>query len=158
MSAAMDPDAGSIIHATAVALDGGDGLVGVLLRGPSGRGKSDLALRLIDGGARLVADDCTMVHRAGESVRLAPPDAIRGRLEVRGLGIVPVDPVADVPLALIVDLVASGAVERLPVPCEEAVLGVAVPVVALAPFEPSAAAKVRLAARAAACGILGRLD
>ena len=158
MSAAMDPKAGSTIHATAVALDSGDGLIGVLLRGPSGCGKSDLALRLIDDGARLVADDRTVLRRAGEFVRLAAPDVIRGRLEVRGLGIVPVDPVADVPLALIVDLIASDAVERLPLPYEEVVLGVAVPGVALAPFEPSAAAKVRLAARAAACGILDRLD
>src|SRR3546814_10156556 len=43
------------VHATTVALDG----TGVLLRGPAGSGKSDLALRLIDQGARLVADDRT---------------------------------------------------------------------------------------------------
>ena len=42
-----------LVHATAVAIEG----EAVLLRGASGAGKSDLALRLIDGGARLVADD-----------------------------------------------------------------------------------------------------
>ena len=45
----------SQVHATCIEVDG----MGVLLRGPSGSGKSDLALRLIDGGARLVADDRT---------------------------------------------------------------------------------------------------
>jgi len=47
------PAAPILVHATAIAIDGR----AVLLRGPSGAGKSDLALRLIDAGARLVADD-----------------------------------------------------------------------------------------------------
>jgi serine kinase of HPr protein (carbohydrate metabolism regulator) len=152
----------TIVHATSVALDpvagGGSDLAGILLRGAAGRGKSDLALRLIDGGAILVADDRTVLRRRGNDILLGPRDPIRGRLEVRGLGIVPVEHVADVPLLLIIDLVDAGAVERLPPPRSETVLGLAVPAIALAPFESSAPAKVRLAVRAAACGILHRLD
>lgn len=146
------------IHATSVALDAGTGRAGVMLRGPSGSGKSDLALRLVDDGAHLIADDRTMLRRAGDAVLLAVPDAIRGRLEVRGLGIVPVASDDDVPLVLIVDLVEHRAVERLPAARSEDVLGLAIPVLALAPFEISAAAKVRLAVRVAGCGIIHQLD
>mgnify|MGYP003651722531 CR=1 FL=1 len=151
-----------IVHATAVAFDsaeaGGAGPVGVLLRGAPGSGKSDLALRLIDRGATLVADDRTVLRRQGAAVLLSPPDTIRGRLEVRGLGIVPVDHAFAVPLLLIIDLVAADKIERMPLPRRETVLGQAVSLISLAPFETSAPAKVRLAVRAAACGILHRLE
>jgi HPr kinase/phosphorylase len=146
------------VHATAVALDPGSGPVGVLLRGVPGSGKSDLALRLIDGGATLIADDRTVLRRAAGRVLMAPSPVLRGRLEVRGLGLVPVDHVADVPLVLVVDLVEAAAVERLPAPRRETLLDVAVPVLALAPFECSAPAKVRLAVRSSANGILHKLD
>ena len=129
------------VHGTTVAIAGR----GVLLRGPSGAGKSDLALRLIDGGARLVADDQTELMIRGATVVARAPAVIAGRLEVRGLGIVELPHVADVPLVLVVDLVPGGEVERLPAPATESVLGHAVARLALAPFEASAAAKVRLA-------------
>ena len=61
-----------LVHATAVAIDG----EAILLRGPSGSGKSDLALRLIDGGAQLVADDQTLLRREGERVLASAPPAI----------------------------------------------------------------------------------
>jgi len=131
------------IHATAVALDG----VGVLLRGPSGSGKSDLALRLIDGGARLIADDQTVIVRRGDRLFAAAPAAIAGRLEVRGLGIVALEPVVDVALGAVFDLVAPSAIERLPEPTTVALLDVALPRFQIAPAAPSAAAKVRLAVR-----------
>ncbi len=132
------------MHATCVALDG----AAVLLRGPSGAGKSDLALRMIERGARLVADD--QVELAAESGRLVAraPAAIAGRMEVRGVGIVPVAALADAPVALVADLVAAAA--RLPEPAEETILGIAIPRIEIAPFEVSAPAKLRLAlARAA---------
>src|SRR6185312_10220968 len=69
-----------LLHATTVAIDG----AAVLLRGPSGSGKSDLALRLIDAGARLVADDQSELRRVGEVVVVRAPDALRGLIEVRG--------------------------------------------------------------------------
>ena len=133
-----------LVHATAIAIDGR----AVLLRGPSGAGKSDLALRLIDSGARLVADDQAELRRAGERVLVTAPAGIVGLIEVRGLGILRVKPLAEAALAMCVDLVPSAEVERLPeIRCED-VLGLAVPSIALSPFEASAAAKLRLALNA----------
>ncbi|MGH6929789.1 MAG: HPr kinase/phosphorylase, partial [Dongiaceae bacterium] len=125
---------------------------GVLLRGPPGSGKSDLALRLIDSGAMLVADDGAELRRAGDTViaRLPPaaPDSVRGRIEVRGLGIAPVPTVAESRLDLVVDLVPADAVERLPEPATVELLGVKLSLLRLHGLEPSAPAKVRLAVRA----------
>lgn len=136
----------TLIHATTVAIGG----AGVLLRGPSGAGKSDLALRLIDAGARLVADDQTELYRDGDIVRTRAPASIAGLIEVRGIGIMRLDPVAAVPLVLVADLVSPEGLERLPERQIEGILGVSVPIVAVAPFEASAAAKLRLAVRACA--------
>jgi serine kinase of HPr protein (carbohydrate metabolism regulator) len=132
-----------LVHATSVAIQGD----AVLLRGPSGAGKSDLALRLIDGGARLVADDQSALWRAGAQVLVRPPMAIAGLLEVRGVGILHVEALAEARLALLVDLVPPEEVERLPEPRLEEVLGLAIPLITLAPFEASAAAKIRIAVR-----------
>ncbi len=135
------PAAPILVHATAIAIDGR----AVLLRGPSGAGKSDLALRLIDAGARLVADDQVALRRAGERVLVTAPASIAGLIEVRGVGILQVEPLAEAALAMCVDLVPSAEVERLPeIRCED-VLGLAVPSMALSPFEASAAAKLRFA-------------
>ena len=136
------------VHGTAVAIDG----EAVLLRGASGAGKSDLALRLIDAGARLVADDQTLLRRGGDRIVATAPARLRGLIEVRGVGILRLDALAAAPLALIVDLVAQEAVERLPEARQERLFDLAVPVIALAPFEASAAAKLRLARRAFAAG------
>jgi serine kinase of HPr protein (carbohydrate metabolism regulator) len=133
------------IHATTVEIGG----VGVLLRGPSGSGKSDLALRLLDAGARLVADDRTFLRREGGRVVASAPATIAGRLEVRGIGIMTVPAVDAAVVGLVVDLVA-GPVERLPELCSVRLLEVDFPLVRLAPFEASAVAKLRLAARALA--------
>ena len=141
-----------IVHATCVALGSGGGWRGILLRGPSGAGKSDLALRAIEAGGRLVADDQThlAVQGKGKARRLvaAPPPVLAGLVEARGLGIVKLGRtqlLARVPLGLLVDLVPSTKVERLPDPAHEKILGVDLPVVALAAFEASAVAKLRLA-------------
>ncbi|MGH7100047.1 MAG: HPr kinase/phosphorylase [Stellaceae bacterium] len=128
-----------LIHGTAVALDG----EAVLLRGPPGAGKSDLALRLIDGGGRLVADDQTEIFRRGDRLWARAPAALAGLLEIRGAGILPVAAMAEAPLALLVDLVAPAAIERLPEATVESLLGVSLRRLALAPFEASAAAKLR---------------
>jgi len=132
-----------LVHATAVAIDGG----AVLLRGPPGSGKSDLALRLIDGGARLIADDQTVLLRRDAHILVRAPATIAGLIEVRGVGVLRLDPLDEVQLALIVDLVPAAEVERLPEPRFETILGLAIPLLALAPFEASAAAKLRIALR-----------
>jgi HPr kinase/phosphorylase len=129
------------LHATCVAL----GDRGVLITGPSGSGKSDLALRLIDGGAKLVADDLTTLQTAdGGLLALAPP-RLAGKIEVRGIGILSVASAPKVRLALEVALLPSAEIERLPEPQTAQYLGVALPRVTLDPFTASAAAKVRLA-------------
>jgi serine kinase of HPr protein (carbohydrate metabolism regulator) len=142
----------SLVHATAVAIEG----AAILLRGPPGAGKSDLALRLIDDGARLVADDQTLLRRANDRVLVQAPATIAGLLEVRGVGIVRVDSLDEAPLALIVDLVPSEQVERIPDNRSEVVLGLAFPLIALAAFEVSATAKLRFAWRTLAHGAVYR--
>jgi serine kinase of HPr protein (carbohydrate metabolism regulator) len=134
------------VHGTAIALGG----EGVLLRGPSGAGKSDFALRLIDQGARLVADDQTELRRDGDDIIMSAPAAIAGQIEVRGLGIISVAHVASAPLHLVVDLLPSAEIERMPLPRDCRYLDRAVPAIALAPFEASAPAKLRLALRSPA--------
>jgi HPr kinase/phosphorylase len=135
-----------LVHATAIAIEGD----AILLRGPPGAGKSDLALRLIEGGARLLADDQALLQRRGNHVLVRAPAAIAGLLEVRGVGIVRVDSLDEASLALVVDLTPSAQVERIPDNRFEVVLGLTIPLIALAPFEVSAAAKLRLAWRALA--------
>lgn len=129
------------VHATTVAIGGR----AILLRGPSGSGKSDLALRLIDAGARLVADDQSVLRRDAAAVLVSAPPSIAGLIEVRGVGILRLDAVPTARLCLIADLVAAERVERLPDPSCEPVLGVPIPRIAVAPFEASASAKLRLA-------------
>ena len=131
------------VHGTSIAL-GGDG---ILLRGPSGSGKSDLALRLIDEGAKLVADDQTELHLSGGELRMTAPATIAGQIEVRGLGILRVPTVSEARLRLVIDLMPSACIERLPEPRFCALLNQDVPLVMLAPFEASATAKLRLALR-----------
>jgi HPr kinase/phosphorylase len=133
------------VHGTSVALDG----AGVLLRGPSGCGKSDLALRLIDQGAQLVADDQTELDLEGDEIAMTAPATIAGQIEVRGVGILRVPSVSSAPLRVVVDLVPMASVERMPEPRACAMLGRSVPLLALAPFEASVVAKLRLALRAA---------
>lgn len=137
------------VHGTSVALGG----AGVLLRGPSGCGKSDLALRLIDRGALLVADDQTELHLDGDDICMTAPAVIAGQIEVRGLGIVRAPCVATAPLRLVVDLVTPAEIERMPEPRACALLGHDVPLIALAPFEASVDAKLRLALRAVAAPV-----
>ncbi len=133
-----------LLHATAVAIDGR----ALLLRGVPGSGKSDLALRLIDAGARLVADDQSELFRRGDALFVRSPATIAGLIEVRGIGIFRLDALPEAPVALIVDLVAAEKVERLPARRSETILGLVLPLIAVTPFEVSAAAKLRLAQRA----------
>ena len=100
----------SNIHASCVAI----GSQGVLLLGPSGVGKSDLALRLIDEGAKLVADDRTILFVSKRALHAKPPPSIKGLLEIRGLGIVELPVRTPVKIALAVRLGREGA--RLPQP------------------------------------------
>ena len=135
------------IQGTCVALDG----AGILLRGLSGSGKSDLALRLIDAGGLLVADDLCEIRREGDRLLGDLPAGVdasfRGLIEARGLGVFSVPYAGPVPLALVADLKPGEAPERLPEPAEVHYLGLALPLVVLDPFQASAVARLRLVAR-----------
>jgi serine kinase of HPr protein (carbohydrate metabolism regulator) len=128
------------IHASCVAA----GTRGILLLGASGQGKSDLALRLIDRGARLVADDRCDIWFERDRLWCRPPENLAGKLEVRGIGIVEQPWTAPVPLALAVRLIDR--YERMPpVGQIEMVAGHALPAVLLSAFEISAPVKIMLA-------------
>jgi serine kinase of HPr protein (carbohydrate metabolism regulator) len=130
-----------IVHACCVAIGGR----GVLISGASGRGKSDLALRLIDRGARLVSDDYAELRSEGGELIASAPAAIAGRIEVRGVGIVTMDAIPEAPVCLCVDLDASP--ERLPEPRTVTLLDQSVPAFRLDALEASAPIKVETALR-----------
>jgi len=138
------------IHAACIAIDG----EGVLLRGPSGSGKSDLALRLINGGGILVADDRVDLMASSDTVLASAPESLFGLLEVRGLGILPFPAIKAVRLALVCDLVSANEIERLPEDREELILNTSLALVAIAPFEYSAVLKVQLALKLAIGSII----
>lgn len=135
------------VHGTAIAL----GSRAALIRGASGAGKSDLAFRclglgisdLIRDTVKLVADDQVLLKQQGTDIVASAPATLRGKLEVRGLGILEVDAIAEANLVLVVDLVSSGVIERYPDPWPETcILGLEIPLLHLYPFESSSALKL----------------
>jgi HPr kinase/phosphorylase len=141
-----------MVHATCVRIME----VGVLLRGPSGGGKSDAALRLIDAGAALVADDQVALRREGEELFATAPDPLKGLLEVRNVGIVPMATIPETDIGLVIELKPREHLERLPEARNTRLLEVEVPVLELDPFETSFVAKVKTALAALAAGRLCR--
>lgn len=116
-----DPDAG-LVHATAVAADG----CAVLILGPSGSGKSSLALQLIGLGAQLVSDDQTCLHRRDGALWASPPAALAGRIEARGVGLLVAPYVTSARVVLAVDL-SQPETARLPPERTAEHFGVTVP-------------------------------
>jgi HPr kinase/phosphorylase len=142
-----------LFHGTCIDFDG----AGVLILGAPGSGKSDLALRLLDRSglglsglaktAALVADDQVAVTFDQGRLLARPPPAIRGLLEVRGLGIVEVPHRPQTVLALVITLSDASMIERLPEPQDLActILGQKLPLLRLDPRIASAPARVRAA-------------
>lgn len=129
-----------MLHATTVAKHGR----AVLIGGRSGSGKSDLALRLLDRGFVLVSDDQTQLRVEGGKLLAAAPPNIKGKLEVRGIGIIDVASVDDVPVCLMVEIATE--VERMPDAGQERlILGISIPLIGMDAIPASAAAKVELA-------------
>jgi HPr kinase/phosphorylase len=144
------PEVRPTLHGTAIAIAG----KAALFRGPSGAGKSDLALRCIGLGvspllpfaAELVCDDRAIVAVEDGHLTVAAPSHIRGKLEIRGQGIVEVPAVASARLVLVVDLVVGGEpIERMPDPQCVEIMGHRVVFFRVNPFEASAPLKVLLA-------------
>ncbi len=128
------------LHSSTVALDGR----AVLISGPSGSGKSDLALRMLDRGFTLVSDDRTILRRLGGKLIASAPDSIKGKLEVRGVGIVEMKTVANVPVALVVELTSE--IPRMPDDDQERlILGAGIPLINVDALTASAPSKVALA-------------
>ena len=128
------------LHASTVAIDGR----AVLISGPSGSGKSDLALRMLDRGFTLVSDDQTIIKKDGARLLASAPPTIAGKLEIRGLGIVEVERVNNIPIALIVELTSD--IQRLPDDSRERpILGVPLPIVTIDAMTASAPSKVAIA-------------
>lgn len=112
------------VHGSAVTLGGR----GLLILGPSGSGKSALALGMMALGADLVGDDQIELRRTGDLVVMDAPDAICGRIEARGVGILAAHAAGPVPVALVVDL-GQVETERLPPWRELDVMGMSLPLV-----------------------------
>jgi len=128
------------LHASSVAMDGR----AVLIAGPSGSGKSDLALRLLDRGFTLVSDDRTIVRKEGGKLTATAPETIKGKLEVRGVGIVEMETVSDMPVAIIVELTSD--IQRLPDDGRERIiLGIGIPLINVDAMTASAPSKVAVA-------------
>lgn len=135
------------IHATAIAV----GQRAIIIRGPSGAGKSDLALRclgvsasqLVASPARLVADDQVLLTRDGPTLTVSAPQTLLGRLEVRGLGIIAVDPEQDARVVLVADLTERAQIERYPDPWPMVdLLGLNVPLLRVFAFDASTPLKL----------------
>lgn len=135
------------LHATAIAV----GNRAVLIRGISGSGKSDLALRCLatqgspfaKGPAKLVADDQVMIMRQDTRLIAYAPETLVGKMEVRGLGIIEVETVQDVDIALVAEITPKDAIARYPDPWPMLpLLGLRIPVLRVAAFEASAPLKI----------------
>jgi HPr kinase/phosphorylase len=148
-----------LIYGTCVAL----GDRAAILQGPSGSGKSDLALRFLAMGeahgqfgthgdasprrTMLVSDDQVIVRSVDGRLLVRPPGAIAGKLEVRGLGIIDIPYRAEAELRLMVALTGPENVPRIPSEATPIVMlfGAPTPLIKLSPFDASAPIKLRLA-------------
>jgi serine kinase of HPr protein (carbohydrate metabolism regulator) len=134
-----------ILHADLVALHTGGLWRGALIEGGSGAGKSDLALRALAAGFRLVADDRVVVFASGGRVYGRAPAPLSGLIEARGVSVLVRQ---SLPLARVVVRVAlvhtPEEEERMPEPSTARLAGIAVPAASLWPF--AASAPVKLAA------------
>ena len=135
-----------ILHAGCLAWRRDGAWAGVLVTGPSGVGKSDLALRLMSRGWRLVADDRAVVWRSGDALFAAAAPPLAGLVEARGLDILHVAARALTPVRLVVDCLPQGRTpERLPEPELREIEGVRLPAIAVNALEASATVKLEMA-------------
>ncbi|MDO8290587.1 MAG: HPr kinase/phosphatase C-terminal domain-containing protein [Parvibaculum sp.] len=134
-----------LLYATCILIGGR----GVMLRGPSRSGKSDLAYRLMTGplAARLIADDQTLVTVEGDRLLVHAPETLKGLIELRGLGLLQVPFETRAVLHLVVNLVPRDDVPRIAEPAHFSLCGIDLPMIALHAFDATTADKLGLAAR-----------
>lgn len=126
------------VHATTVDIKG----AGILITGPSGSGKSDLALRLIQNkNAVLVADDQTILYLENKTLKAHAPQNIQGLLEVRNIGIIHF-PYQETSIRLVVELIKEDTIDRLPPPLFFNFENISLPLIKLNAFEASAPDKI----------------
>lgn len=135
------------LHATAISVGGR----AILIRGASGCGKSDLAFRCLavpvsqlnQAPARLVSDDQVLLRRQGQSLIASAPATLFGKIEVRGLGILDIDPAREANVALVADIAERETIERYPDPWPTTeLLGLRVPVLSICAYDASAPLKL----------------
>ena len=130
-----------IVHATTLTLRVGADWKGVLILGPSGIGKSDLALRAVQQGCVLVADDYTWLWPSGDHIYAGAPETIEGKIEVRGIGIAS-EPSRKMTRVHLAALAQTDPVERMPEHEVTPFLGVNVPTIRVNPREASSVTKL----------------
>jgi serine kinase of HPr protein (carbohydrate metabolism regulator) len=130
-------------HAGLIALYERGGWKGVLIEGASGSGKSDLTLRCLSHGFRLVADDRTLLWVSEGRLFGCSPKPIAGLIELRGLGVLPEPARRLAEVRLVVRcLELADPLERMPDRDTRVLMGVTLPRVAVRPFEASAPDKL----------------
>jgi serine kinase of HPr protein (carbohydrate metabolism regulator) len=130
-----------IVHATTLTLRVGSEWRGALILGPSGIGKSDLALRAVQSGCVLIADDYTWLWESGGHIYGSAPEAIEGKMEVRGIGIT-AEPVRKMTRVHLAALAQTDPVERMPENEITPFLGIGIPTIRLNPREASSVTKL----------------
>jgi len=131
-----------LTHASCVSIHG----KAVLIAGAPGAGKTDLALRLIDGGAELIADDQTLLQEESGVISATAPASIAGLIEVRHVGLLRMNCRKTAPVALYIDLAPPNEkIERLPEDDIISLLGIEVRRLRLPAFAASTPAKIRAA-------------
>jgi serine kinase of HPr protein (carbohydrate metabolism regulator) len=141
------------IHATCVSVH----KFGVLIQGPSGIGKSDLALRLINEGSMLIADDRVNLLNRKESLIASAPKQLAGLIEVRGIGILQIKFQTKCSISLVVNLTKTRPSSRLPLSKFTKINGIKIPVIKLFPFDPSTTSKLQVALKVIN-GDISRID
>jgi HPr kinase/phosphorylase len=138
----LTPDSRMLLNATCIAIEN----KGVLIAGPAGAGKSDLALRLIDTGAKLVADDQTELRIVKGVLIASPPASIKGLFEVRHVGLIRMPYAATAEVTLYIELaLLHEKLERLPDRDNMLLLDRPVRRLRLPAFAASTPAKIRAA-------------
>lgn len=129
----------TLLHASCVEFMG----CGLLICGQAGSGKSDLSLRLIDAGAKLIADDQTVVENKDGKLTAQAPDAIKGKIEIRGIGIVETPYIDETEIRLKLILRPAAEIDRMPEKRTELIENVALPVFDFDAFSASAVIKIK---------------